>query len=638
MKKRGQVTIYVILGVMIVAAVAGVFVLKDYVLKSQFERDAGKFKITDDFAPIYDSYADCVGEIANDGISILSSQGGYIDIPHYEYVPNQLVPFSNQLDFFSDGSLYVAYWFYETSNGIQTEKIPTLSQMQDELGNYVNENIYSCTSNFTGYDEYSINDFNNFRTSVQIEDSKAFVNVKSDFNVDYKDVNQKFDDLKVVVDTSLCYLYSKAVELYNKEKQENYFEEKTIDYLVVYDNIPYSGESFSCSPRVWNKQNIENDFKGILETNTDAVGKVDGEYYRIDLGDDNLGTNFIYSKRWPFFMEINGGDEILKEEPVFGENSNAAKFLTALFCLNSHHFIYDIKYPIMATLSKNGLDFQFAFEVIIDNNQPKENNLGSSGLPQTSDNVCGAKNTLFNFYAVDYETEELLGDADVKFSCVGTSCGLGKTSLDDFRKYSLKDYVPSCVNADIKAYKEGYNYGTLTIDTNNEGNGFIFMKPYHKLKASIKIVDGGMARNPFPDENVFVNFVDGEDGFSQFLNEDDLNLIKGDYTVRAYIMKEPNQPMTIEGTTVENCADIPKSGILGVFGVKEKKCFTNNLEPVELDQVLIGGNEFEWRYDGSGDEITIYATLDKIPTNVNELGEIYSRVSDQSRVHYPEIK
>ena len=57
---KAQVTIYVILGIVIVATLAGVFILKDYVLKSQFERESEKFNIGDDFVPIYNSYQNCV--------------------------------------------------------------------------------------------------------------------------------------------------------------------------------------------------------------------------------------------------------------------------------------------------------------------------------------------------------------------------------------------------------------------------------------------------------------------------------------------------------------------------------------------------------------------------------------------------
>ena len=145
-----------------------------------------------------------------------------------------------------------------------------------------------------------------------------------------------------------------------------------------------------------------------------------------------------------------------------------------------------------------------------------------------------------------------------------------------------------------------------------------------------------MIRDAYDDENVFVNFIDEGDGFSQFLDGDNTDLIFGDYIIRAYIMKESESPIKIEGDTVENCVDVPKGGVLGILGIKEKKCFTSELEDVDLDQVLVGGNEFEWRYNG-GREINLYVAFDRIPSTVNEMGEIYGRVSSLERVKYPEI-
>ena len=78
--------------------------------------------------------------------------------------------------------------------------------------------------------------------------------------------------------------------------------------------------------------------------------------------------------------------------------------------------------------------------------------------------------------------------------------------------------------------------------------------------------------------------------------------------------------------------------MLGVFGFKDRKCFTSELEDVELNQVLVGGNEFEWSYNGAGDEITIYITYDKIPKTVSEMSDVYSKFLDLNRVRYPEVR
>ena len=627
---------FIILGIIIVAVGVTVFSLKDYIFKSEFERDADKFKVVEDFEIIYDVYQSCVSDLAKDGIGLMALQGGYIDIPNYEYVVNPLIPFSNKLDVFDNGALEVAYWFYETGNGIQTKRIPALDEMELSLENYIDENLYFCAFYFEDFPEYELNNFENFDVDVEINDYMVFIELKSNFDVDYKGLNQKFDDVKIALDSSLGYLYSKAVEVYNKQMQEDYVEYKTLDFLIIYDDIPYSGESFSCNPRVWNKQTVEKDFKEILEINIDAISNVNDKYYEFDLGDGSLDVGFSYNKKWPFYMDINGGEDMLTEESVFGENSQAADFLMALFCLNNYHFIYDIKYPVLTRLSKDGLDFQFAFEVIVDNNQPKENLLGMETLPEVDNQICDSKNTWINLNVIDYESDELLDDARIKFSCVGTSCDVGETSFDEFGSYSFSGYMPSCVNADIKTYKEGYHFGSLTLDTNEEASNYVYMKKLHNMNIDLKIVDGGNAREVYDDEIVFVNFINEEDGFSQFLNGNNVDLIVGDYIIRSYIMKESRDPIKIEGDTVESCVDVPKSGVLGALGVKEKKCFTSELEDIELDQVLIGGNEFEWSYDG-GSNVVIYVTYDKMPNTVNEMGDIYTRIFDKERVRYPEV-
>jgi len=635
--KKGQATMFILLGIVIVVLFIGVYSLKDYILKSEFEREADKLKVSDDFIPLYNSYRECVTDVADKGIVLMASQGGYIDIPRYEYVVNPLVPFSNKLDVFNDEIFEVSYWFYETGNGIQTSNIPTLNGMENELSKYISDNLYTCLLNLSGYDSYAINDIGDFDTDVQINDYKVFIEVKSNLNVDYKGLNEKFDNLKISVDSSLGYLYSKALELYNKEDNENYIEEKTIDYLVIYDQIPYSGESFNCNPRVWSKQNVEQDFKGILEVNTDAIGKIDDAYYWIDLDDNNLDISVMYRRDWPFFMEINGGQEILKEESAFGENSDAANFLNAFFCLNNYHFIYDIKYPVMFTLNKNGLDFNFAYEAIIDNNQPKQNLLGMEELSLEDNKVCDYRNQLFTFYILDSETNEFLDNVNIKLSCVGSSCDIGKTSLDESNEYSLTAQVPSCINADIKTYKEGYNSGSSILSTNEEGLGYIYMKKYHNLDVNLKIIDNGEIRDVYDDESVFVSFINEEDKFNQFLDKETIDLIKGDYTIRAYIMKEANEKILVKGDNVEYCTTMPRSGILGVLGATQKKCFTSKLDDVELDQVLVGGNEFKWTYEGTGERLDLYVTYDKIPNTVSEMGDIYEKVFDESRVTYPEV-
>ena len=92
-----------------------------------------------------------------------------------------------------------------------------------------------------------------------------------------------------------------------------------------------------------------------------------------------------------------------------------------------------------------------------------------------------------------------------------------------------------------------------------------------------------------------------------------------------------------EGEEVEYCSDIPKGGVLGFLGFKENKCFKSELEPVELDQILIGGNEFKWNYEVDAVEMIIYITYDSIPKTVTDMADVYKNIFDENRVRYPEL-
>ena len=213
---RGQVTIYVILGIVIVAALAGVFLLKDYILKSEFEREIDKLGFNDEIEVVYDYFVDCIGEVTYDGLTIIASQGGYLNIEDYRYPVNPLVPFTNRLDVFGNGGLEVPYWFYESSNGVQELRIPTIEGVQGELNEYIGNNINVCTNNFSLFEEYGIKGFDEFDVETEIKSDKVYVKINTDLTIDYKDVEQKINGLYVVVDSDFGLLFNDAVNLFRK--------------------------------------------------------------------------------------------------------------------------------------------------------------------------------------------------------------------------------------------------------------------------------------------------------------------------------------------------------------------------------------------------------------------------------------
>lgn len=68
-KKKGQVTIFIIIAILILAGVIVYFVLRDSTVET---------KIPVIFEPVHNTFMSCIREDVSTGISVLQSQGGYI--------------------------------------------------------------------------------------------------------------------------------------------------------------------------------------------------------------------------------------------------------------------------------------------------------------------------------------------------------------------------------------------------------------------------------------------------------------------------------------------------------------------------------------------------------------------------------
>ena len=101
--KKGQVTIFIIIAILIIAGVIAYFFLRTSLIKTS---------IPENVQPIYTTFLTCLEDDASTGINVLQSQGGYIFLPEFE--PGSLyMPFSSQLNFLGVG---VPYWYYISRN------------------------------------------------------------------------------------------------------------------------------------------------------------------------------------------------------------------------------------------------------------------------------------------------------------------------------------------------------------------------------------------------------------------------------------------------------------------------------------------------------------------------------------------
>ena len=562
MKKKGQVTIFIIAAILIVAGIVIYFSLGVNWEKS----------VPEDMRPIYDYYISCIENEAEVGISELGANGGYIDKPDFE-AGNAYSPFSSQLNFFGEG---VPYWMYLSSNNILKEQVPSKELMEKQLSEFVSERLASC----------DFSDFEAAGFNVFVEDGNVDV-IINDENIDFK-LNNKLtiytEDNSFFVEkhqftlgSKLGKFYDLAVKIFESEKSKMFLEDYAIDTMRLY--APVDGVDISCVPKIFVDSQIRSDLYDGLEVNMNSV-KFDGSYQRIssedrkyfvtDLGfdvDENI--NVMYNKDWPSKIEIYG-DKVVS--PV-----GIQPGLSALgFCYVPYHLVYDISFPVMIQLFDTENFFQFPIAVIIDKSQAREAD-STYGFVSEKSKVCEYSNSEIEVYTYDSELNPV--EASLTFRCLDGSCEIGETEISGSDAVYLGG-VPQCVNGVLAANAPGYVEGTAVVSTNEEEIANILLKKKYELDLDFGEID----------DTVVLTFV-GED-YSTTVVYPEMNsveLAEGYYNISAYVYGDTT--LTFPATKQTMCVDVPAEGLAGLLGQEKEKCYDLDIPSMDVDMAAIGGGK-----------------------------------------------
>src|SRR3989344_2661852 len=124
-EKRGQLSIYVIIGILILASVLLTLYLKPTnTLKETITKSTS---IPAEIQDLEANIQGCLEQVTQEAINLISIQGGYLQLE--EPVPNIMEPFSNSIATIP-GGIPTAYWYHQQANGIAEEKIPTITSKQ----------------------------------------------------------------------------------------------------------------------------------------------------------------------------------------------------------------------------------------------------------------------------------------------------------------------------------------------------------------------------------------------------------------------------------------------------------------------------------------------------------------------------
>lgn len=595
-KKRGQVTIFIILAILIVVAVVAFFMLKQSSVSN----------LSKELEPAYDYYLSCLNEHARQGASLLGEQGGYIYPQDLEFVPGSSYrPFSSQLDFFGQP---VPYWMYVSGNNILTTKKPTKRMMEEDLEKYILENADNC--NFKNYysQGYDIS-INPDKVTVKINEEDIEVVVFAPIEMSVEDQLGEVSKHKFSIKSKIGKFYDLASKVYDYQMSNTFLESYAIDVMRLY--APVDGTEMTCSPLVFNKQKIKEDLKNALSANIAAL-KLKGDYYNLaegktdyfvtDIG-KNLDeqVNFIYSPNWTTNIEIEGDDVV---NPVGLQQGMGMLG----FCYVPYKFVYDINFPVMIQFLDGDEFFQFPISVIIDKNQPREAIISKEPVSIDSE-VCRYKNQKVKISTFDLDLNPV--EASLRFKCLSSQCEIGETELINSEEAVYEGMIPQCVNGFILASAEGYANAKKQISSNEETSTSIILKKKFNLTLNLGSV-----------KSALINFNANDYSTAVFYpNTKTVNLVEGYYNISVYAYQDST--LKFPGSKEQKCVEVPVSGVGSLLGLSTEQCFDVTLPEMEIDSAIVGGGKTEEYITQSqlenSKELKIEMPLFPLPKSLEEL-------------------
>jgi len=575
--KKGQVTLFIIIGIIILLSVALVI----YFTTETTKAPARKYvSVPEDIQPVHDYVSECLYQVSKDGLAILGTQGGFINVPGIiQNTPSSYIPGDNL------GVIKTPLWYYEGE-----DRTPDLDFMAAELARYIKVRLPLCINNFTALGPQFTVYSQEMLPLVSFAANDVIVELDWPMQISTVERTTSVNRFITELPVKFKEMWLLADSIMRNENEQAWFENLTIDLYAADPEIPVGGMEVKCGASKWRLRLLKDRFRDVLTQNIPLIRvantnyplpnadesvykllKQDAENIRDDLAAGSrpdwpastpedafeynrmmLDTGFPKTDIKAAFYFMPDWDLKFIGKPNEGgmlsssEMKGAPEFLRFM-CINTYHFTYDIIYPVKgilrddAAFNGEGFLFQFAFPVVVKNNAPARDVFGVRKFKDA---------TIYPDFCTDFGDEVVdvramgfienspiaveLDNASIIYRCLNIECELGRTYSDGSGHTRLYTYLPrGCSNPIIIARKPGY---IESREYSKEGVNELQLTKLQKLNFTLKlhpyIYD---AKNWLPTKNMeeyqhatISISTDGYDQFFTYPDDTELDLIYGD--------------------------------------------------------------------------------------------------------------
>jgi len=509
MDKKAQITVFIIIGVLMLIIFFGALYLSDSVTEEKFTEEGEPIidEVPQEFVPIQTFTENCLQDVGKRGLVILGQQGGYI-------YPELLGEFSISEPTNSEGinldSAKVPYWHYNMDPN-EAERVrvgnhkPNLynigeggsMSVEAQLERYVEEELTGCLNGYKAFEEQAFK-VEQGEVEMKVKVIEGGINFLLDMSLNVKRgaAEEEMDRFFVKIPLNLKHYYEIAELIQEAEYNYSFLENQALDLIQIFSALeadklpPMSETTFDLTPTVyWTVPDVKAKLKNMLISYVPMLRFLGSEnFYTYDYpvtdlsdlyqkaydntvlplyGADDLEISFDYFG-WPFYYDTNSNGDIIEPSSVI---VNKWFFI---FGTQSYNTVYDLSYPVLVTLRDSrafdgeGYVFMFGLEANIRNNEAieKTEEIFNPPLSLSKSMVCDKDKRgteVLKTKVVDSsEWGEALEDVRIGFDVQGQdNCFMG---LSDSEGELESDY-PAVIGGTVSFIKEGYLTSFYPIDT-----------------------------------------------------------------------------------------------------------------------------------------------------------------------------
>lgn len=518
MNKKGQVTIFIIIGIVLLLSAGLTFYFVRIAEEGEEEVELIATLVPVEFTQVKDYVEDCIKIIAIDALREFGEHGGYTSMSEDDFNFNINDPTESDAISISPASFSpIPYWWYLVSPNnclnCQVFSAAPVGDLERILDRYVNSNLLSCINDFEPLKEqnFVFENIGEIDTNSIIAANDVIFGVNYPFGVSKGASTTEIENFVIRIELDLGEILELALGISVNQVNGQYLEDILLHLISIYsgkdvDKLPPT-ILVDNSPLIirWSENLVREKLKEILSTNihfidvdrTKDANKINDPVYNIFfldiLGKDyDLGVDFNYYSDWQIYLDIIPSHGDILEPTSDIQTFEPTPFPP--FRINTYQFYYDVSFPVLVTLTDEkdtvkglfgdqGYKFYFALEGNIRDNinlrdwmngegiisiDPSEIEVTVAGNPQLPNPslFCSPTQRTSGEYIIkvyDNDDNTDLEGVSITYGC-GThiSCPIGTTELDEVSgEFLYKGRLPVCDGGYIYLRKEGYVGKTL---------------------------------------------------------------------------------------------------------------------------------------------------------------------------------